>query len=116
MHPMTRILSSLVLALVLALTSQSMAVARGASAATGQMVLCTGTGPMAVYTDADGKPTQAPLICPDSTLHVVFEGDVAKAEIPQNLVWIDGVAPSALPVRRAVPRVCPPCRAPPLAV
>ena len=54
-----------VLAAVIALTAQSAAVARTMPDATGQMVLCTGTGPVMVYTDEDGNPTSAPHICPD---------------------------------------------------
>jgi hypothetical protein len=53
------------LALMLALTSQAMAVARGASAATGQMEICSGTSAVTVYVDADGAPTTAPHICPE---------------------------------------------------
>ena len=45
-----------------------MATARGASAATGQMVICTGTGPVVVYIDDEGQPTAAPHICPDCVL------------------------------------------------
>lgn len=50
---------------MLVLTGQSMAVARGGSAATGQMVICTGEGTATVYTDAQGRPTSAPHFCPD---------------------------------------------------
>lgn len=65
-----RPLLALCLALILALTSQSMAVARGMAAATGQMVICTGSGVTAVYVDAQGQPTGAPHICPDGAMHV----------------------------------------------
>ncbi|MRU16279.1 hypothetical protein FDP25_12625 [Roseovarius sp. A21] len=56
------------LALLLALTSQTMAVARGAPAPVGQAVLCTGTGPVTVLVDADGQPTGQVHICPDCAL------------------------------------------------
>lgn len=45
-----------------------MAVARGAAAATGQMVICTSDGLATVYVDAQGAPTGAPHICPDCML------------------------------------------------
>jgi hypothetical protein len=57
-----------VLALLLVLTAQGMAVVRGASAATGQMELCVGQSVVLVYTDADGNPTAAPHLCPDCAL------------------------------------------------
>ena len=81
-----RSLSALVLALMLALTGQSMAVARGASAAMGQMVLCTGAGPVAIYVDAQGKPTSAPHICPDSALNVAMTDAVALVAAPMRIV------------------------------
>lgn len=58
----------LALCLLLALTSQSMAVARGAPGPTGQVVLCTGTGPVTILVGADGQPTGAVHICPDLAL------------------------------------------------
>ncbi len=48
------------LAFVMALTGQSMAVARGASDATDQMVLCIGTQSVVVYTDKAGAPSHSP--------------------------------------------------------
>lgn len=59
--------------LVLALTGHSMAVARGASAATGQMILCIGTQSITVYVDAEGQPTAAPHICPDCVVGAVAD-------------------------------------------
>ena len=48
------------LAVVLVLTGQSMAAARGAADATGKMVLCVGTQSVVVYMDEQGQPVQAP--------------------------------------------------------
>ena len=53
------------LVLLLALTSQSMALARMAPDPSGQVVLCTGNGPVMVYTDDDGQPVGPPHVCPD---------------------------------------------------
>lgn len=67
-----RIYLALTLVAIMALTSQSMAVARGmAMDATGQIVLCTGTGPVSVYVDDNGQPTAPPHICPDCALHLL---------------------------------------------
>jgi hypothetical protein len=70
------------LALVLVLTGQSMAAARGANDATGQMVLCTGTGSVVVYMDESGVPTQAPHFCPDCTLAALTPMIVDSVEVP----------------------------------
>ena len=67
-----RIYLALTLVAIMALTSQSMAVARGmAMTATGQIVLCTGTGPVSVYVDDNGQPVGRPHICPDCALHLL---------------------------------------------
>lgn len=59
---------ALALALVLTLTGQSMALARSAPGPAGQMVLCTGNGPVTVLVDSQGQPTGAVHICPDCAL------------------------------------------------
>ena len=113
---MYRSLVSLCLALMLAMTSQSMAVARGDSAATGQMVLCTGVGPVAVYTDPAGQPTNAPHICPDSALNVIFLGPAGHVAAPKRSIWLDHGAATITrqaPVHR---HPAPPSRGPPVTV
>lgn len=64
----SRSLSGVLLALVLAITSVTMAVARGhAAAAAGgtEMVICTGYGLVKVTLDAEGNPTGPVHPCPD---------------------------------------------------
>lgn len=61
---------AIVLALMLTLTGQSMAVARGMPNAEGEIVLCTGTGPISVLVDKDGQPVGPPHICPDCALSI----------------------------------------------
>jgi len=56
------------LCLFLALTSVSLAVARGAAQPVGQMVLCTGEGTRTVLVDGKGRPATPPHICPDCLL------------------------------------------------
>jgi len=75
------------LALMLALTGQSMAVARGSTDVAGQMVLCTGTGPVTVYMDADGQPVPPPHHCPDCVV------GLAEVIVPSDVVaaWVAGL-------------------------
>ncbi|MCR8722994.1 DUF2946 family protein [Frigidibacter sp. ROC022] len=75
-----RVVYGLLLSLCLAATSMTMAVARGQARVDGVVVLCTGTGPLAVAVDADGKPIKGHHICPDCAL-TLFAGMVA-APVP----------------------------------
>jgi hypothetical protein len=111
-----RTIICLSLALMLALTSQAMAVARGASAATGQMEICSGTSAVTVYVDADGAPTTAPHICPDCM--VIAVGCAASLSITAG----GAVTPAILSLEEtaqvlaAARRQGPQTRAPPLFV
>ena len=111
-----RSIISFALALMLAFTSQSMAVARGASAATGQMVLCSGTGPVAVYMDASGHPTSAPHICPDSALNVIVVGPAADVMSPARIVQFHHLIALAARDAPATPNPAPPSRGPPVVI
>jgi hypothetical protein len=107
---------AILLSLMLGITSQSMAVARGASAATGQMILCTGAGPVAVYTDAQGQPTNAPHLCPDSALNVLVEISTANVDVPELIVLNIPKFPLAAQHAPTRPHLGPPSRGPPLSV
>ena len=76
------------LALVLALTGQSMAAMRGATDATGQMVLCIGTESVVVYVDDAGEPTQAPHFCPDCAVMALTPVVSGKINAPLRMVII----------------------------
>ncbi len=66
-----RPLVALCLSLMLVLTSGAMAVARGQATASGSVVLCTGSGPVAVQVDAEGQPVGPVHICPDCALSLL---------------------------------------------
>ena len=71
---------SLLLIALLVLMGQSVAMARGAPGPAGQMVLCTGTGPVMVFVDGDGQPTEAPRFCPDTAMGLLSVVAIAAAE------------------------------------
>lgn len=67
---MIRVLT-LSLALLIAVTSQQMAVARGLTHdAAGQVVLCTGQGVVTVTLDRNGDPIGTFHICPDCAVAI----------------------------------------------
>jgi hypothetical protein len=62
---------AILLVSVLVLTGHSMAIARGTPMSAEQMELCTGSGPVMVLVDAEGKPTGASHICPKFSLSLL---------------------------------------------
>ena len=62
-------LLAVLLAVLVAATSQQMALARGvATNAAGEVILCTGQGVVTVTVDAQGNPIGPVHICPDCAL------------------------------------------------
>lgn len=59
------------LALLLLVTGQGMALARGMPGPAGQMVICTGSGPVMVALDGTGRPAGPAVICPDAALSLI---------------------------------------------
>lgn len=62
---------AILLSLVLLATGGVMAVARGQAMVAGQIVLCSGTGPVTVNVDATGEPVGPVHICPDCALSLL---------------------------------------------
>lgn len=75
------------LVVVIALTAQSAAVARTMPDASGQMVICTGTGPVMVYFDESGEPIAPPHICPDYALSLIIALDVSDLVPAASGAW-----------------------------
>ena len=108
-----RSLIALSLALMLALTSQVMAVTRVSTDATGKVVLCVGDQVVSVYVDDQGQPTTAPHICPDCALS---EGYLPKSPVavqPQDVSLADLPRTFRRQTIAARKSVRPPSRAPP---
>ncbi|WP_212525096.1 hypothetical protein [Actibacterium sp. MT2.3-13A] len=80
---MTRIRPTLALALslMLAVTSLTLAVARGQAPVAGVIELCSGAGMAAVPVDAEGKPTGPAHVCPDGVAALV-NIDIAAPAMP----------------------------------
>lgn len=55
----------LIVILVLVLTGQTLASARGQAQIAGEMVLCTGEMTRVITVDADGNPVKRVTLCPD---------------------------------------------------
>lgn len=109
----TRPFSAFLLCALVALTGGTMAVARGQAASAGQIVICTGSGPVTVDVDTRGQPVGPVHICPDCVMSLLAavaggEPDVAAPERVHALRF-------DLPQRAAIgrPMTVPRARAPP---
>lgn len=102
------------LALMLAFTGQSMAVARGMPGAAGEVVLCTGQGPVTITVDENGQPTGKPHICPDFALSLFAfaAADPAVPLVPEG--QITRLAPAMARPGASALTVDPAARGPPL--
>lgn len=60
-----RVCSALSLALILSVTSFTLASARGHAPVAGKIEICSGLGLQTITVDADGNPVGPPHICPD---------------------------------------------------
>lgn len=77
------------LALLIGLTGQQMALARGQGSAVGQMVLCIGGQAVSVAIDDEGKPAGPAHICPDCALNFM------AALLPQSTALQAPLAPDS---------------------
>lgn len=116
MHGLFPRLVAAFLALTLLFTAETMALARGAPAPVGEIILCTSHGVMSVPIDAEGNPTEAPHICPDClTFFAATEPD------PFGLAREIRLVPVVLPRLEswravALPAARPPARGPPISL
>ena len=79
---------------VLALTSVAAGVARGQADPVAQMVICSGSGPVMIHMDATGKPTGAPVLCPDGVMALLAAvADPTSAVV--RTVTVIALAPTA---------------------
>lgn len=106
---------ALILALILALASQTAAVARTAMSAPGlEMTLCTGDGPVTVTLDAQGNPVVPSHHCPACILALSMPPlATAPVQPPRILRPLPPARAAPLPAR-GPSHPTPPVRAPPL--
>ena len=94
----SRPFAALALAFLLVVTAQSMAVARGMPGAAGSVVLCTGTGPVTILTDAEGQPIGPAHICPDCALALIVTLGQAEADVAHPMGRADALPVAAVAV------------------
>ncbi|WP_260088092.1 DUF2946 family protein [Phaeobacter inhibens] len=98
---MTLLRSYLALALIALMAVTGVSAQAGMRDATGQMVICTGTGPVMVYIDSDGQPVSPPMDCPECLTFVadlglalpVLEHSTLPQKLPRDLTQRTEILP-----------------------
>lgn len=117
---MTRFLS-ITLALLIAVTSQQMAVARGVAVdAAGSVILCTGQGPVTVVLDTQGIPIEGTggiiHFCPDCALTLIAAIDAPNTlPLPVTHMQMLTQTSAVAPQKPVIPKTAQ-ARAPPVSV
>jgi len=103
-----------IVALVIALTSVSAAIARGETMEGRHIVICSGGTLVSIILDADGKPVKRTQICPDYALTILASVMPAPIVALRPATSTTLVAPTSFlfPHSRQAPT--PRARAPPL--
>ncbi|MHC0053710.1 hypothetical protein [Actibacterium sp. D379-3] len=81
----TRPYIAVLLALMLGLTSLTLAAARGHAPAMGEVEICSGLGLQVIRVDADGNPVGPPHLCPDAVASFVSV-DAPLPVLPRRLL------------------------------
>ena len=106
---------ALMLSLVVVLTAQTAAIARGQAPADDRIVLCIGLGTATVWLDEDGNPTSAPHICPDAALTFVHALLPVPALPEPAGLWVTLAVAMPAPAIGTAPPPVAQARGPPLA-
>ncbi|MFN6977981.1 MAG: hypothetical protein ACK4OP_07650 [Gemmobacter sp.] len=102
------------LALILAVTSVAFAVARGTPLPAAMVELCSGSGPVMIVLDSEGRPSGPAHLCPDGAIFVAA-GEAPPAVVrPPSRIAAACPVPSTLPQGRPHPSTR--ARDPPLPV
>ena len=114
MKPILRTYAGIVLALMLAFTSRSMAAACGMLNAAGEIILCTSEGIVSVAVDENGQPVEAPHICPDCAMSLfAFVADTSALPL-RPLGSVETLSPVGAAHRASMQEVPATARGPPM--
>ncbi|WP_126979382.1 hypothetical protein [Frigidibacter oleivorans] len=114
MRATLRSLATTLLILIVGVTSQSMAIARGQTRIADTVVICSGYGIVSIQVDAEGNPVGAPHICPDMALSLLAAPEVAPPVLLRPEGGIRRVEPRDIARAAAGRAVAAQARGPPL--
>ena len=108
-----RIYLAFALSLTLVFTGNAMAQARTMTSPTGEIVLCTGAGPVVMAVDAEGQPTGKPHICPDCALSLLLGFSNPLATLERELAGGERLSFTHVSMPPALRKLRAPARGPP---
>lgn len=108
-----RVFLAAVMAVTLALTSLTMAVARGQTRIAGEIVICTGYGVTTISVDENGDPTGPVHLCPDMVLAMMAALDTPVPDFTRPETATRAVEAPVVELAGALWAPTPRARAPP---
>lgn len=111
-----RPLAAILLGLILAATSLTMAVARGQTRVAGEIVICTGYGMATIAVDENGQPAGPVHLCPDMVLSFFAAAGAPAVALPLPDPAPGRSVPEGPRVQAALAAPSPCARGPPLTV
>jgi hypothetical protein len=100
-------------AVALILTGSVAMQMRAAPGPAGQIIICTGQGPVSIQVGPDGQPTGAVHICPECMLHGLNAVLAETFQAPRPVVITAVVTETLQAVSGTLARPVPQARAPP---
>ncbi|HMQ39832.1 MAG TPA: hypothetical protein PKC09_01045 [Paracoccus sp. (in: a-proteobacteria)] len=93
------------LIVVLLLTSQGLAAARGQSRVAGEMVFCAGGELVTLLVDDRGEPVEHVMVCPDMALNLMSAIAVVTPQpvLTESLLFLSAEAHESAPAGRDAP-------------
>ena len=107
------IMTTALMVVILALTSLTMAVARGQTYVAGEVVICTGYGVTTISVDENGDPTGPVQLCPDMVLAMMSALDTPAPSVSRPEGSTEVIALAAIVSAHGLAAPAPRARAPP---
>ena len=105
--------TALMLAVILAVTSVSMAVARGQTRIADEIIVCSGQGLITVAVDENGDPAGPAHLCPDMVLAMLAAPVLDAPDLLRPAAGMERIDPPQAPALVGVSRPAPCARGPP---
>ena len=115
MRDQSRIISTLIMVLTIAVSGVGLAQVRAMAPAVGEAVLCVANGPVTIYIDASGQPTSPPAHCVECALALTAVLPQVTAQLHHHYHGYRAFRTDSGQPHSARDVMVPPARGPPVA-